>query len=47
MDVAATFVALFEGLTLIWVVDAETLPLEKQLPVSMRLLLDSIQKSEE
>ncbi len=47
VDVAATFVALFEGLTLIWVVDPVSLPLEKQLPVSMRLLLDSIQKPEE
>jgi len=46
-EVAATFVALFEGLTLIWVVDAESLPLEKHLPASMRLLLDSLQKPEE
>lgn len=47
VDVAATFVALFEGLTLIWAVDPVSLPLEKQLPASMRLLLDSIQKPEE
>jgi AcrR family transcriptional regulator len=46
VEVAITLVAIFEGMTLIWVVDAESLPLEKQLPVSMRLLLDSIQKSE-
>ena len=47
IEVSATFVALFEGLTLIWAVDAQSLPLEKQLPASMRLLLDSIAKSEE
>ena len=46
-SVAATFVALFEGLTLIWIVDSVALPLEKQLPVSMNLLLDSIAKPEE
>ncbi len=47
VDVAATFVALFEGLTLLWVVDSESLQLEKQLPASMCLLLDSITKAEE
>lgn len=47
VEVAATFVALFEGLTLIWAVDAVSLPLEKQLPASIRLLLDSLQKPEE
>lgn len=47
VEVAATFVALFEGLTLIWAVDAVSLPIEKQLPASMRLLLDSIAKPEE